>query len=216
MTSIPKYKKRTDDTTNVHIESLSKLSLGDMPEILLLGDSLFERFKTITGGNTKVWTDFEFDKLKIFNAGIGGDMIQNVLYRLKERKLLAYLGKSITKIFLMIGTNNIEKDKPEDMLEGVKMILTMLKESFPGAVIYILGIPPRISTYKKPSNNELLIKIKNYNNLLASLPEKYIDIFSLFVDKNGNMKCDLFLDGVHFNDIGYNIYAKALKELFIN
>lgn len=214
MTTIPKFKKRTDETSNFHIKNLSKLSPNEMPEILLLGDSLFERFNTIAGQNSKIWTDYHFDKLKIFNAGIGGDKIQNVLYRLKTKKLLTYLDGSITKIFLMIGTNNIERDQPGDMLDGIKFILDVLKDSYPKAYIYVLGIPPRISMNKKLSNDQLIIKIKKYNDLLASISERYIDIYSLFIDKKGNMNNDLFLDGVHFNNKGYDIYAKELNILF--
>lgn len=215
-TNISKYKQRTDETTKEHIKQLTELHVIDkMPKILLLGDSLFERFKTMTGEPTKIWTDNGFDKLDIFNAGIGGDQIQNVLYRITEQKILTYLGKSIKKIILMIGANNIENDKPLDMIKGVKTIIGLIRDVYPLTPLYVLGIPPRKRSSSKAKNNEdLLKKIKEYNKLLESLPEKYVDTYELFVDKDGKMNDNLFVDVVHFNDEGYLVYANLLKKLF--
>jgi lysophospholipase L1-like esterase len=209
-----KFKKRTEETTDIHIRCLEDLPESGKPKILLLGDSLFERFKTITGEDTKVWTDHGFDKMCIFNAGIGGDQIQNVMYRITVRRLLDHVGKSIEKVFLMIGTNNIERDKPIDMVMGVKFILEQLKEHFPKASVYILGIPPRVSSCSKISDSDLLIKIQIYNDLLSSLHDKYIDVFQLFTNRDGTMNSSLFDDGVHFNESGYSIYANVLGKLF--
>lgn len=114
----------------------------------------------------------------------------------------------------MIGTNNIERDKPEDMIEGVKKIIDILKSSLPQVNVYILAIPPRTS-WSKISNADLIIKIRSYNQLLSLLGEKYIDIYSSFTDADEQMNNDLFTDGVHFNDVGYNLYAKLLNP-FLN
>lgn len=89
MTTNPKYKKRSDETTDMHIKELSNLS----PTILFLGDSLFEHFKY-----SKAWIDYGFNNMNIFNAGVGGDRIQNVLYRLITKNLINYM-KNITRVF---------------------------------------------------------------------------------------------------------------------
>ena len=213
--TIPKHKQRTETTTIEHIKQLAELKEKKaMPKILLLGDSMFERFKHMTGESIKSWSDHGFDKFNIFNAGIGGDQIQNVLYRLIDQKILTHLGPSIEKVLLMIGTNNIENDKPIQMIEGVKTIIRIIKETYPSVTIYILGLPPRKRS-KSKKNDDILEKIKQYNELLKSLPDKYIDTYELFIDDKNTINESLFCDEVHFNDNGYEIYTNLLDKLFV-
>jgi hypothetical protein len=50
--------------------------------------------------------------LGIFNAGVGGDKVQNVLWRLEQGLLSDFHPKLVV---LQIGTNNIDQDHPEGL-----------------------------------------------------------------------------------------------------
>ncbi len=75
---------------------------------LSLSLSSYFLYLSITGKRS--WENGKLSKLNIFNAGIGGDKTQNVLWRLNG--LLAHLQQPLLFV-LNIGTNNIEKDHPE-------------------------------------------------------------------------------------------------------
>jgi len=73
-------------------------SANPAPQVLLLGGSTIERWKTT--GKT-LWDEHIAPLgLKIQNAGVGGDKTQNVLYRL-EKGLLDNINPS--KVILLIG-----------------------------------------------------------------------------------------------------------------
>jgi hypothetical protein len=77
------------------------------------------------------WNSSNLSSLGIFNAGVGGDKVQNVLWRLEQGLLSDFHPKLIV---LQIGTNNIEQDHPEG-------ILTLFSFSiFPFSLFYPLLI----------------------------------------------------------------------------
>ena len=79
------------------------------PSLLLIGDSIvagLSRYKT-------VW-DKHFAGYNTINCGIGGDKIQHTLWRAEKLKL----PQSIRFIFVCSGTNNLETDSPQDIVDG--------------------------------------------------------------------------------------------------
>jgi hypothetical protein len=56
------------------------------------------------------WNASNLSTLGIFNAGVGGDKVQNVLWRLEQGLITDFHPKLVV---LQIGTNNIEQDHPE-------------------------------------------------------------------------------------------------------
>ena len=134
-----KYKARSHDTSkSVHIPLLQS-HLRDFPaggpRMVLLGDSMFERMTTTgqspnfpapwpspalfpspdTPGLPAEDKDRRFEG--VFNAGVGGDKIQNVIYRLvgdEERGLpglLPILAGSVQLWVVHVGTNNLSPKK---------------------------------------------------------------------------------------------------------
>ncbi len=137
--SYAKYKARSHDTSkNVHIPLLQSHLRGvpaSGPQVVLLGDSMFERMTTTgqspnfpapwpslalfpspdTAGLPTKEKDCRFEG--VFNAGVGGDKIQNVIYRLagdNERGLpglLPILAGSVQLWVVHVGTNNLSPKK---------------------------------------------------------------------------------------------------------
>ena len=94
-------------TRLAHLKHLDITSSHDF-EILFLGDSMLERWQS-TG--SKYWKK-DLSKYKIMNASVGGDTINNLLWRIQPTDHTTGILDSlrVKKIILMIGTNNIEKD----------------------------------------------------------------------------------------------------------
>ncbi|KAI8587897.1 SGNH hydrolase-type esterase domain-containing protein [Geranomyces variabilis] len=94
-----KWKQRTADTHTRHMQQLATPHHHHHYTIILLGDSMLERFTT-TGRATSI-----SQNPHIFNAGCGGDKVDNVLYRL-EHGLLDRL-PAVEKVVLHCGTKNL-------------------------------------------------------------------------------------------------------------
>ncbi|KAJ3169191.1 hypothetical protein HDU88_000987 [Geranomyces variabilis] len=113
-----KWKQRTADTHTLHMQHLANPPHTphnhNQHTILLLGDSMLERFTT-TGSATSI-----SQNPHIFNAGCGGDKVDNVLYRL-EHGLLDRL-PAVQKIVLHCGTNNLARGKKKTLKMGAGYI----------------------------------------------------------------------------------------------
>lgn len=93
-------------TSSTSVENIQTPSPPDEPatiDTVFIGDSMLERLKT-TGAHTQI-THLPSS----FNAGVGGDKIENVLYRL-DLGMMDLLGERNVKVWVvMVGTNNLKK-----------------------------------------------------------------------------------------------------------
>ena len=71
------------------------------------------------------------------NLGISGDRVENVLWRAREIPFIP----SLKNVVILCGTNNINKDSPYDIAQGLIAIGSAFKPSNPN--IFICGILPR-------------------------------------------------------------------------
>ena len=67
------------------------------PSVVIFGDSLVERLRNYDGRLSGVWKESDIN-----NAGLSGDKIENVLYRIQETDFPT----SVNKVLLAVGTNN--------------------------------------------------------------------------------------------------------------
>ena len=216
-TCVPKWKQRTCDTHKKHLTMAAK---GKYDK-LFLGDSMFERWLT-TG--RLLWFSY-LNKLNIFNAGVGGDKIENLLWRLTPTDESVGILNVIkpSKIILMIGTNNVENDKIEHIIDGYKNLLETIiafqEKQNNKCHIVIYAIFPRkdvslskikytnilIESLVKSTSLELFNKALTTSTLTPFVTLEYRNINSLFENK------DLYDDNVHLNQAGYQIWLDDLK-----
>ncbi|CAF2422622.1 unnamed protein product [Rotaria sp. Silwood2] len=122
-----RFKQRSHDThTQTHQPQLESSSLinssltttaCEFPQqidVVLLGDSMLERFKT-TGKNTQIG---QLQYPRVFNGGVGGDKIENVLYRIRLGLLRMLKAKNPKLVVIQIGTNNLQ---PKRSLHGLHL-----------------------------------------------------------------------------------------------
>jgi len=209
---IPTWKQRTADTHKAHLESLQGNKDG---QVLVLGSSMIERF--LTSGKQ------ELSKLKQFKcilAGVGGDGVQHMLYRIANG-LIEACPSTLHTVVLMAGTNNIEKFSAEQVAEGVENLIKVIREKRPNLKVILFGLPPRDSTVKKYTNRQLLDKVQMFNGILEKLPEKisnmeYRCFYNQIVYNTGNRMDNFFDDYVHLNAKGYTIFADAIVAALAN
>lgn len=184
---------------------------GDI-DVLFLGDSITDGWRT-TG--KFLWNE-HFAPLKAANFGIGGDRTQHVLWRIQEGELD---GIHPRVVVLMIGTNNtgLERDKvtrrntvPET-IEGVTAVVKAIRAKLPETKILFLAIFPR-DEKDSPQRTE----VNQVNAAIAKLDDgqfvRYLDIGQKFLWPDGTLPKSIMPDLLHPNEVGYAIWAAAIKE----
>lgn len=210
----PAAQDRDQSTSNGstrHEQTLAHLR-NHKPEIVMLGDSITQDWggepaAPITRSQT-TWNQ-AFGARAVANLGCGSDRTENVLWRIDHGELD---GIDPKQVVVMIGTNNLELDTPEQVLAGIDAICRRIHTKLPATRILVLGILPR--------KDQSLLKadLDKVNYLLQTRlhPRTYIDVLDLgnkFRNADGMPNGDLFTDPVHLNQAGYAILADNLKAI---
>jgi lysophospholipase L1-like esterase len=110
---------------------------------------------------------------------------------------------------LMIGTNNVGSDSPEQIADGVKAIIKTIQEKSPHTKVLLLAVFPR-ANLKTGERNK---KIDEINAIIKNLHHgqkvKYLDIGQKFL-VDGNMSKDIMPDFLHLSARGYAIWTEAI------
>jgi lysophospholipase L1-like esterase len=179
-------------------------------EIVFFGDSLTQGW----GGDGKAEWDRRFAPLNAVNFGIGGDRVQQILWRVQQGSLKGLKPKVIV---LMIGVNNLWRDvsqyKPTGVAAGMKRILNEIRTRCPNAKILLLGILPT----QNPADNPLRATIeainREYEKLAITPQVSYYDFGNLFKEKDGSLDKAIMPDLLHLSPAGYKRLADALEPL---
>ena len=179
-------------------------------DLLFVGDSITDWFywprgnAGATGG--KVW-EASFAPLKPADFAIAGDTTQGVLWRMQNGELEGFKAKLIV---LMLGTNNINRNPNDEIVDGDRLIIEEFKKRQPQAKVLLLGIFPRTAAADAP----IRTTIKEINSNLAKLADNkqvfYMDIGDKFLAADGTLTTEIMADGLHPNEKGYQIWADAI------
>lgn len=111
---------------------------------------------------------------------------------------------------MMIGTNNLQLNSNEEIVEGILGLAKLIRERQPQARLHVVKIYPRRGQEER---------IGKLNDLLASKltldgQTDLIDVTSQLLLKDGSGKIDesLFVDGLHPNEKGYGKIAAIMKD----
>lgn len=197
------YKKRIAYFKNEPLE------FGD---IVFIGNSITEKGKK--------W-DEKFNIPHIRNRGIAGDVTDGVLKRLNE---IIYFKPQ--KVFILIGINDLFNIHHEEaggrfkydkivpstdyVAKNILKIAKRIHRKSPETKIYVQTVLPTRREYLKKdilSVNKIIKKneAKGYYHV--------IDLYSQFVDSNGDLTKELTVDGVHLSDKGYEKWVKIEKPI---
>lgn len=165
------------------------------------------------GNSITFHSDFQKDypNLKIVNLGYSGDIIDGMLIRYKQ-----IASVKPKKIFLMAGFNDLRDPRVtiEKFRESYKQLLDSIRLSNPNSNIYLESILP--VNHQMNSKLYPTERIMEANSVIKELATQYslvyIDLFSLYADKNNELPADLTTDGVHLKPESYRIWSNAIHH----
>ncbi|MBX9850902.1 MAG: sialate O-acetylesterase [Cytophagaceae bacterium] len=214
---IPLFARSQNKATNQNLYD----TVPNMPEHYENRVKLFENEKIVTGkiiflGNSITemgpWHKLLNDSA-VINRGIGGDVTFGVLRRLDD-----IINRKPSKLFIMIGINDIGKDIPVTVIAAnYRKIIERISKESPATEIYIQSILPVNSSYPFfPQHYDKLEYVIKTNKLLKDLAAekhiRFINLFPLFLDKKGKLDYQYTTDGLHLNEKGYMLWVNYLKK----
>lgn len=162
---------------------------------------------------TKVgkWQELIPDQ-NIINKGISGDITTGVLARLDD-----CLVARPEKIFVMIGINDLKIGKVIDTITAnQKRIIEKIKRLSPKTKIYMQSTLPvnesmLADIYKRLNNPDIAKMNMALKMVCKQLKVKYIDVHTIMVDENSQLKKSWSTDGLHLRPEAYVAWVAYLK-----
>ncbi|WP_296701890.1 SGNH/GDSL hydrolase family protein [Algoriphagus sp.] len=186
-------------------QEILKMNQDKAPEILVFGNSIVNFWggepisKAVNG--QKSWEEM-LKPAGVRNFGFGWDRVENVLWRIYHDELDGFNAKQIV---LMIGTNNLGLNSDEEIVKGLENLIHEIRERQPKTEILMVGILPRRGMEKEV--NQINLKISQMADLANAA---YVEVGKGLVGEDGKLNEGLFSDGLHPNEEGYQLIAKAL------
>ncbi|MFE7373437.1 SGNH/GDSL hydrolase family protein [Bacillus cereus] len=192
-------KKRSFTPLHKVRESVFNSAVSVETGVVFLGDSLTDYNE---------WGE-AFSHVKTYNRGISGDTTIDVIDRLNQ-----VIALKPSKVFLMVGINDLRAKTPkEEVVKNYNNIVKQLKTKLPETKIFIESILPIHVSKPSNLNNEDVNWINRELDKIAKENEyTFINLHPLFTDKDGQLKKEWTVDGVHINGEGYKVWENEIKN----
>ena len=202
-----------DATTNtVGMKSMRKfvaIEKRSLSFVLLVGDSMVKGLARYH----RVWSKY-FEPLRALNFGVGGDRIQHVLWRIENGEIPLNLQVA----FVHCGTNNLDRDNPAEIRDGIASIVNTIQEKKPNDNIIVSGLLPRD---QEISSRRDKIKLVNRKLMKWCRSGKVRNVHYLkpdrdWTDPDGRLvERYYFSDFLHLVEEGYEKFAKSIYEAIV-
>jgi lysophospholipase L1-like esterase len=169
--------------------------------VIFLGNSITQ------GGD---WAKLTGDST-VINRGIGADITFGLRARLAD-----VTKRKPSKLFVLIGINDISKDIPDAVIAAqYRALIDSVKSQSPQTRIYVQSILPLNPTVKNfPQHYDKQARVVAVNRLLREMARAtgttYIDLWPIFVDRQNRLDASLTGDGLHLNQQGYERWVRFL------
>ncbi|XP_066153732.1 platelet-activating factor acetylhydrolase IB subunit alpha1-like [Euwallacea fornicatus] len=182
------------------------------PEVVLIGDSIIQQLQF-----SSLWTE-KLSSLHCLNFGIGGDRVENVLWRIKNEEFDFH---SIVKaVVLFVGTNNTDCT-PHEIFEGILEIVKEIKQRLRNVIIVIPTLLPRgqfPNPYRERNdhvNTFLVDKFSNEANKDDLTESVYVvKIHENIVENDQTISHHIMHDYLHLTNNGYTrTFGKVYEKL---
>ena len=193
----------------MHSEDVALAQRNDI-ELLFVGDSITESWDW-GEGRDEVYQRY-FGDFEAANFAIGGDMTQNLLWRL-QHNLRGNLAP--TAVVMMIGVNNFlhEQHSPAQVIKGIQADLAQVHDNYPTAKVLMIGVLPFRQNGDHPSRQH----VRQVNHAAAKMADNqkvfFIDVNSEFLDQQGDIPQALMADYIHPTAAGLEIIAKKIAPI---
>ena len=183
------------------------LAISSKSEIILMGDSIIAGLSRYHN----VWRK-HFNPIRALNFGIGGDRTQHVLWRAEN----LILSDAIKYIVIHCGTNNIDRDRPQDIAEGIVSIGLVFQEINPNIKIIVTGLLPRDSC-RRSYRREKIIETNKYLKKLCRDNLKNFYYMKQDIDwilEGGDLNEELYYsDCLHLVETGNDKFAASIVSI---
>ena len=201
------HPKGHDDAKTPHHKDLMKARSFN---VILIGTSMIERLQS-TG--KKPFEDAGLGKVGILNAGVGGDRVENILYRLEILGLLKDAQRPLPSLVILEGgVNDLDGEtvEIEALAMGMGQCMDAIRAALPDTHISVLGAFPRQSDsrYGAPvlQDDVMLQRVLAFNEQLRDAivgprqPRCSYDGMAqdFLIASSGVRDESLFEDDVHF------------------
>lgn len=208
-TTIPVTQRREPD----HYEWLTRhramleRNKKNPPKSVIIGNSIThfwggEPVDYVKNG-PKIWNKY-LEPRGFGNLGCGWDRLENALWRVYHGELDGY---DAEQVVLMIGTNNFGLNSDKEIVDGLRFLISAVKDRQPKAKIKVVGILPRWDAVERS---------QSINKLIQAMAEsegcRFVNPGVKLLNKDGSLNASLFTDGLHPNEQGYSL----IVEDFIN
>lgn len=166
-------------------------------DIVFLGNSL------TAYGN---WSEL-LSNPKIKNRGIAGDGTEGVLNRLPS--ITRY---QPSKIFLLIGVNDLLFHPPVRILKNYRKIVQEISSASPSTKLYlqsVLPVNPKVRNMPI-SNADILVLNEGIRQISVDFQTTFIDLHPHFLNAQGALHEQFTLDGIHLDAEGYFVWRDIL------
>lgn len=190
----------------LHADDVDVAEAGE-GKVLFIGDSIFEGWSS---KGAQSWSEY-FEPMGAINFGIGGDMTQNVLWRLEHG---AVGNLSPEKVVLLIGINNFghTDENPDQVAVGMHLLVHKLREVFPSSGLLILAVFPSGEFPDNPNREKIRLLNKKTKPLGDMEGVTYLDIGDVFLLEDGRIPVELMSDFLHPTKAGYEIMSQAVLK----
>jgi beta-glucosidase len=186
-----------------HLRINDRVSEGNV-DLIFIGDSITSGWES---RGPKVWDKF-YGKRNAANLGIGGDRTQHVIWRLNNGNVKGISPKAAV---VMIGTNNSRDNTPEQIADGVTVIINQLRSKLPETKVLLLAIFPRGA-----NDDERRRVNEKANAIFSRLADgdhiHYLDIGQKFMSNDGELTRGMMPDLLHLTEQGYTIWAESIES----
>ncbi len=173
---------------------------------ILVGDSLSLWFPNELLPKDRNW----------LNQGISGETSTGLLKRLN------IIDRTHPEtILVMIGINDLVQGVSDEIILGnQRRIILYLHRVHPKTQIVVQAILPHGGQQANWEGREKLLaipnsRIRNLNQQLQSIAAaegvKYLNLYPLFANQQGELRPELSTDGLHLNPQGYLVWSSALQ-----
>ena len=208
---------RTDSNSMLaHRQLLEKRTRGKI-DVWFMGNSITRRWGATDYPQFLANWRENFFGWNAANFGWGADGIEHMLWRIEHGELD---GVHPRVIVLLAGTNNVGRvpggdEKVADIERGLRALVALMRHKAPDATIVLTGIFPREDSL--PTAPAINAEIARINRGLAAMADgrtiRYIDVTDRLTSADGRLRPELFMDALHPNVRGYQVWADALKPV---
>jgi len=180
------------------------------PEVLVMGESHANRLERTFKGHKILARLLKIQDNRILNIGVGGLLLHEQLYLLKEHQAFFEQHQEVKHILILIGANNgfrVQNDQDIDDISFAMMkIQKRMRGFYPRAKIYLFhSIPPHARQHDVFQQINSKIKPIDANVFIVPCPFLFQKPTKMY-----------YTDDVHLNQRGYQKLVEQFKKVYLS